>query len=121
MFSTNNSTLKISALLFHSVGKVLVVGCFCSGSQANERDQFEVYDCAKYIKKVDTIAEFKENGYLKSDAMKIVSIAKDIQFTRAVVSVYEFQKALNRKELALYTLGWCEGHNDTIPQQGFIR
>lgn len=82
-------------------------------------DSFEPYDCGQYVKLVDKVAKEKAGGLTKSEAIKMAGKIKVRQFARAVASVYEFQKDYSRKELALYTLGWCEGHNETLPEVGY--
>lgn len=90
-----------------------------SKSSLASDDTFEEYDCVKFVNLVDTLAKDKEEGLTRSEAIKMAGKLKIRQFARAVASVYEFQKDYSRKELKLYTLGWCEGHNETI-EGGYI-
>ena len=104
---------KQNTLIRH-ITLALFLGCINSVSHAADLDEFDDLTCVKYVVIVDKLARLRDDGFPKSMVYQAANDMNVMMFTQAVASVYELQKGMNRDELDIYALGWCEGQSDAI-------
>jgi len=102
-----------NAFLCH-IALALFLACIGSVSHAEDLDEFDDLTCVKYVVIVDKLVQLRDDGFPKSMAYQEANDMNVMMFSQAVASVYEFQKGMNRDELDIYALGWCEGQSDAI-------
>jgi hypothetical protein len=104
-------------LFFSCITAAMLLVGFNSIAQATEQDEFDDLACVKYVVIIDKLVQLRDDGFPKSSVYKAANEMNEILFTKAVASVYEFQKEMSRDQIDLYSLGWCEGQGEAITEE----